>query len=64
MANPWNAGPGELPGDPENDPALYSICEKCHRHFPNGEVWFWDSLGQWLCEQCRWDDEHVPPDRE
>jgi hypothetical protein len=37
---PWNAGPGELPGDPENDPANFSQCDCCREMKPVDQIRF------------------------
>ncbi len=66
MANPWNAGPSELPGDPENDPANYAQCDCC------GDFWPTENVLRimpgphsnapcetWACPVCRGSDEET-----
>jgi len=56
---PWNAAPGELPGDPENDPANFGRCDCCGRFWPREELLFipYDRnnvhIDTTACPECR-----------
>lgn len=51
---PWNAGPGELPGDDANEMAQAVQCDNCHKMFDPAEegcfIGFHKSFGD--CCQC------------
>lgn len=56
---PWNAGPGELAGDPENDPALWVQCDCCGRSVPRERIYRimpapWNNAPceTWACDEC------------
>ena len=56
---PWNAGPGELPGDPEFDPANFSQCDCCGKMVLTENISFipagalGNSVGDtYQCDEC------------
>jgi len=53
----WNGEPGELPSDPENDPANFGQCDACGKMFPLEDLvtFFPRNVGieTTACPKCR-----------